>query len=144
MYEAASRGLIQGAIGVHTHWLGWKQMEVFDHLLDLPIAPTTSHFIISKKTLKDLGPELAPILENYVALLSSRMSMNSKVSEIKNELLASSKMEINRPSSATLDQWYKPSESIIQEWVQRSEPYGAQILKIVEEARKSESKSFLE
>jgi|GEM_PF-2993608 len=144
VYEAASRGLLQGTIGVHTHWTGWKQMEVFDHLLDLPICPTTMHWVVNKSTLKKLGPELAPVLINFCRFNIVMQGMNSIVSEDRNEMIASEKMEFYRPTAEEAKLWYAPGEKIIEEWVERSKPYGAKIVDIVKAARASESKGFLD
>lgn len=144
VYEAASRGLLQGTIGVHTHWTGWKQMEVFDHLLDLPISPTTMHWVVNKSTLKKLGPELAPVLINFCRFNIVMQGMNSKVSEDRNEMIASEKMEFYRPTAEEAKLWYAPGEKIIEQWVERSKPYGAKIVDIVKAARASESKGFLD
>ncbi|MEW5912589.1 MAG: TRAP transporter substrate-binding protein DctP [Thermodesulfobacteriota bacterium] len=143
VYEAASRGLLQGSIGVHTHWTGWKQMEVFDHLLDLPIAPTTMLFYINKSTLKKLGPKLAPLFVAYCDLTAAMISMDSKVSEAKNEIIASARMKFYKPTEAEKELWYAPAQTVINEWVKRSAPYGKQIVEIVEKARKSPKKNFI-
>lgn len=143
VYEAASRGLLQGSVGCHTHWTGWKQMEVFDHLLDLPVAPTTMLFYISKSSLEKLGPKLAPIFVKYCEMTAAMITIDSKVSETRNELIASSKMKFYKPTSAELERWYAPSKAVIDRWVKRSAPYGQQVVDIVDKARNSKKKNFL-
>lgn len=144
VYEAASRGLLQGSLGVHTHWTGWKQMEVLDHLLDLPIAPTTMLFYINKDSIKKLGPKLAPIFLKYCEFMAATITIDSMVSEVKNEIIASSRMKFYRPTEQEKELWYGPSKAVIADWVKRSAPYGQQIVDIVEKARTSKKKNFLD
>ncbi|MCF8033230.1 MAG: TRAP transporter substrate-binding protein DctP [Desulfarculaceae bacterium] len=143
VYEAASRGLLQGTIGCHTHWTGWKQMEVFDHLLDLPVAPTTMLFYINKSTLKKLGPKDAAVFTKFCEMTSAIITIDSMVSEAKNEMIASSKMKFYKPTQAEIELWYAPSKEVIAEWVKRSAPYGQEIVDIVEKVRNSKKKNFL-
>lgn len=144
VYEAASRNLLEGSMGVHTHWTGWKQMEVFDHLLDLQIAPTTMFFYMNKKTVKKLGPELGPIFVKYCEHLAAMITLNSKVSELRNEAIASTRMKLYRPTEEEKELWYAPAQPIIDKWVEKSAPYGQQIVDIIKAARNSDKKSFVD
>jgi TRAP-type C4-dicarboxylate transport system substrate-binding protein len=143
VYEAASRNLIQGTIGTHTHWTGWNMREVFGYLIQVPITPTTMYFLINKNTLKKLGPDLAAIFVGYCEFALTQLSMHSLVSEEKNEDTAHAKMEFVRPTKEQLESWYAPSNAIVDAWVKRSAPYGQRIMDIIKKVRQSDKKGFV-
>ena len=90
------------------------------------------------------NPELAAVLINYCRLNIVMQGMNSKVSEARNELIASKSMTFYKPTPEEIAQWYAPGQKIIDAWVERSAPYGAKIVEIVQAARESGSKGFLD
>jgi TRAP-type C4-dicarboxylate transport system substrate-binding protein len=137
VYEALERGIIDGAMAVHTNIVDWKWMEVTQHLLNLPVSYLAMEFIYNTDSWNKISATDKPIVETTIKLAISALSMEGTAVEIyRLSSMVPDRLTINTPTPEQRKQWLALSEPLIAGYKQKAGERGQKAWDIIQQYNK--------
>lgn len=131
VYDALSRGIIDGNWGVHSNWVDWKWMEPNQYFLNVPLNGIQMCWVWNKTKMDKLPDELRQIANGWLQMVTLRLALiNYEMQDTYFDMMRTN-MEFYTPTKEEMTLWQAPKGDIVKEYIKVAGDLGAKAIEIV-------------